>query len=100
MRHWHRSVVQLATPELEEYLQAEINRLWPEDQHSFHIEVTGAQNTTRVEVRVWAPEGVEITKSARPADFFASSAKSPTVAAVLRAVESAVAEASGQKQSS
>jgi len=92
MRHWNRSV-SLVPSELADYLQQEIKRRWPEDPCPFHIEVLGEATSSRFEVRVWNRTGLEITREASPEDFLGWHAKSPTIAAVLTAVESAVAEA-------
>ena len=88
-------MVSLVPPELADYLHREIKARWPEDRYLFHIEVLGEATSTQVEVRVWNREGIEITRSAKPEEFLGSREKSPTVAAVLQAVESAVAEAQG-----
>jgi hypothetical protein len=92
MRHWNRSV-SLVPPELAEYLHREIKRRWPEDRYAFHIEVLGQETSPRFEVRVWNRTGLDITKEASPEDFAGWRTTSPTIAAVLQVVESAVAEA-------
>ena len=86
MKHWKRSVSPVSH-DLAEYLQGEIRRRWPEGEYPFHIEVIASQDTTWLEVRVWNA-GVHIVNDACPMKFLASAAKSPTVAAVLHAIES------------
>ena len=94
MRHWNR-IVSLGTPELAEFLQIEIKRRWHEERYPFHIEVLGNAISTQVEVRVWNRDGVDVVRQANPEAFLNSREESPTVAAVLQAVEAAVAEAQG-----
>ena len=55
----------------------------------------GEAGSTRVEVHVWNRDGVDVTKRASPEEFLGALEKSPTVAAVLKAVESALAQAQG-----
>ena len=83
----------LPNEDVVEYLLSKIKRRWPEAHCPFHIEVIGGQNTTRVEVRVWNNEGIHFTIETAPEEYLASREKSPTVAAVLHAVEATVTEA-------
>ncbi len=94
MRHWNRSV-SLIPPELADFLHKEIKKSWPEDKYPFHIEVLGEATSPRFEVRVWNRTGVEISRQGSPENFAGWRATSPTIAAVLQAVESAVNEAQG-----
>ena len=88
MRHWKRSV--RLGDELGEYLERELKRRWPESEYHYHIEVTASGAASHLEVRVWNGLGVDVIQDAHPERFFASSAKSPTVAALLEAIESAM----------
>ena len=90
MAPWNRQV-SLAGDELEDRLLAEIKRRWPDGQYPFHIEVVGAKDQKGIQIRLWDGDGLEIIKRAFPEKFISSPAKSPTVAAVIHAVESAVA---------
>jgi len=96
VRKWDRIVSQLPDP-LTQYLQVEIRRRWPEDQHPYHIEVT-AQQPNHITVRVWNARGLEIKKDAFPEKYFASSHKSPTAAAILDALELAIVAAQGDSR--
>ena len=92
MRHWNRTVL-IGNAELGEYLRDEIRRRWPEAKYPFHIEVVGDQSMTHLEVRVWNTAGIQVVQAADPGQPATSKAESPTVAAVLSTVESAMAEA-------
>jgi hypothetical protein len=92
MRHWNRRV-SLVSHDIAELLQAEIKLRWPESKYPLHIEVIGSEDSTRLAVRVWQPEGVHIVHETCPMKFLNSSLSGPTIAAVLRAIEAALAEA-------
>ena len=87
-RRWNR-LVALATAELAEHLQSEIKKRWPEEQYPFHIEVFETPNFQQLDVHVWN-DAVDITRQASPEGSLESLEKSPTVAAVLQAVEKAL----------
>ena len=90
MALWNRQV-SLAGDELAERLLLEIKRRWPVGQYPFHIAVIGLKDKNEIQIRLWDGLGLEILKQAFPEKFISSPAKSPTVAAVIHAVESAVA---------
>ena len=96
MRHWIRSV--RLGDELGEYLERELKRRWPESEYLYHIEVTASEAAGHLEVRVWNERGVNVIQEAHPERFFAPSAKSPTVAALLDAIESAMDTATKRKR--
>lgn len=92
MRHWKRSVSQVSN-DIEEFLRAEIKLRWPEREYPFHIEVVGSEGTTNLEVRVWDSERVHVVHNACPTKFPNSPSKSPTVGAILHAIEAALVDA-------
>ena len=96
MRHWIRSV--RLGDELGEFLERELKRRWPESEYLYHIEVTASEVSRRLEVRVWNGQGVDVIQEVHPEKFLASSAKSPTVAALLDAVESAMDTATKRRR--